>query len=604
MSIAKFLLLYVPLLLLFMCTPLQSFVQRKCSYKKLGSHCSTQDKKWKIDNVCILDKIKGPICYSPPSVKFSFWLVVAIANDLNIPHSLWIVGTGPGLSWDRAIQMSTLKQGYWGFNINYTNDLSSHFCNNQSHCSLNQKAVEFRVYADSSKKKNMLGHNFYVRLPVSDSIVSHSDFKPPMVYFFPYFKGKKVESKKFYFEDRTHFKDRNRRIDVKLMYPPSYLHNYHKRYPVVVVFGGFHLQLAPLLESLFVHESNAEEAFVVVVDYGSPPPYCIFNPLMVIDEQSESFSGNLVWNCQNSDRTVEQCLECMKACYDLRVQSLCNLIQFRRLISDCGQEPVRCEGLGGTIVDLIENVVLPELSFKTTSRMLIDYPRERVSVIGIDGGGLLACYAALFRPLVFKNAACLSAPFHWPLRSLRTKQSREKQGIGLLLSQVAERIRVRKGFNKLYSTQKYYIDLDLHDNTYLPIVDAYNYSDWVVSKLRTIITLDPANLMYFTIVGSNRYGNSYIHLIKDGDFRLLNRIKEPLKFFLKPEGGYSATHSRMIKLSSYMFIDQNVKLEKRNIKIGSEVKAVNETPDCGKYLPRLPITVSITVFHYSVGKLL
>ena len=589
---------------LYLTTVVPLCVTRRCSSSHVGMRCSTPGAFWQKDRVCVFSGgFKKPSCILPHPRNFSFMLVAAISayGKIKVPNSLWLRGAGPGLYWERTIKMKRLQKGFWGTNISYTYGSDSILCLSQHMCSLNQKALEFRVYRDSAGKRSMNGPNFYVKLPVSNSIVNSVNFKPPFVYFFPSFYGKKVWFKHFQFENLQHFIRKNQLIGVTLFYPPSYLYNVHKRYPVVIVLGkNLHNQMVPLLESMYVYESNIEEAFVVAVRTEEQPPYCSYNPFIVLDEgiQKGNFLGNHVWNCQSSGKSLSECKKCM-TCYSPLRQSVCDVHEFATRVKDCNNKPDLCQGRGGAILDSIENIVLPELTLRTLSRMLSDFPRERVSIIGIDGGGLLACFAALTRPSVYKNAACLSAPFHWPLRSLKKKENREKQGIGLVLNQVAERMKLYGEARLLYSTQKYYIDVDPNDNKYLPIVNAYNYSDWVVMQLRSKLNLKPANLLYFPYV--NGTGNSHVHFIDDGDLRMIDRIKTPLQYFLKPEGGLSEEYPRLIRIGGSDYADRKLLVDS-NYSLKNITENADVSSDCEKYLPKIQPTISINTFHICIGK--
>ena len=575
--------------------PTRSAIVGRCPKNKQGS-CTAPNAHWQKDGICIQEKFKSPACHVPDTRNFSFMLVAGIATlgERQIPSELWIKGSGPGLSWEKTAKMRAFKKGYWDINIQYKYDSNAILCYNQHWCSFNQRAIEFRVYSDAAGTRDMIGPNFFIRLPVSNSIVNHpDDFKPPPVFFFPSFHGERVVYKHFSFMNPLHFKTENQQINVTLFYPPSYLYNLHKRYPTVVVFGNdLHNQLVPLLESMHVHEANMKEAFIIAVHHSGTPPYCAYNTFIVIDDKS--YPGNYVWNCSNSSSTPEVCETCM-TCYNKQRSTLCSATEFVTRVDNCNNRPVQCEGHGGAILDSIENVVLPELAFRTMSRMLANYPRERISIIGIDGGGLLACFAALSRPLVYKDAACLSAPFHWPLRYLNKKESRKRQGIGFLLNQVLERMEVRKELQVLYSTQKYYIDVDADDNKFLPIIETYNYSDWVVKQIKKKLHLNPANMLYFKYVEGT--GNSYMHLYKTGDFRMMNRIKSPLLFFLKPDGGFSEEYPRTPKISGSDLIDRRTSVD---AKFPKNVQDLNIT--CDKYHWIKVPTVSISTFHISIGK--
>ena len=569
----------------------------RCFKNKEGSRCTASNSYWQQDGVCIRDKLNKPACHVPSTRQFSFMLVAAIAElGTKTPIAdLWVKGAGPSLSWERTTKMRNVKDGYWDLNIKYTYDSAALLCSNELWCSLNQRALEFRVYRDELGTDGMLGPNFYIHLPVSNSISGHPDFLPPPVYFFPLFDSRKVFFRELRFENPLHFKPKNQHVSTTLFYPPSYKQNVHRRYPVVIVFGSnMKDQLIPLLESMYTHEANIEEAFIIAVHNSGPPPYCEYSPFTVIESDPAIYGGNYVWDCSN-DQT---CIDCM-SCYDTRRVEFCDVKEFSQRARECNNNPHKCSSTAGALLDTIENIILPALSIRTLSRMLIDYPKERVSVIGIGGGGLLACFAALTRPLLYKNAACISAPFHWPLRSLDTRESRERQGIGFLLDEVKERMEVRKELVMLHTTQKFYIDVGVDDNKYLPIVDTYNYSDWVVDELGQRLKLNPANLLYFKSVQGG--GNDHVILRQTGDYRMIDRIKVPLLFFLKPEGGYSEEYPRTpIILGKYYLerLAQSVK----PVDQASEVGQNSTPPNCDEFRVDKPYAVSIPFYLACIGE--
>ena len=573
----------------------------RCFQNKEGSRCTASNSNWQKDGVCITDKLKKSACHVPNTRKFSFILVAAIAQlGTKIPKSnLWIKGAGPGLSWERSTKMRFVKEGYWDLNIKYTYDSNSLLCSNELWCSLNQKTLEFRIYRDELGRDGMLGPNFYIHLPVSYSISGNADFSPPPVYFFPFFDNRKVYVRELSFENPLHYEYRNKYVSVNLFYPPSYKQNVHKKYQVVIVFGrSMKDQLVPLLESMYTHEANIEEAFVVALNNSDgQPPYCRYNPFSVINPKpSFIHRDNNLWEC-----VTETCIDCM-TCFDTRRAELCDVEEFSRRAKECKVKPRRCTSTAGALLDTIENIILPALSIRTLSRMLIDYPKERISVIGIDGGGLLACFAALTRPMVYKNAACISAPFHWPLRSIDERDSRKTQGIGHLLNEVSDRMMVRKELAALHTTQKYYIDVGLDDNKYFPIVDAYNYSDWVVAELERRLKLNSENILYFrNVLGGE---NSEVFLRKTGDYRMLDRIKVPLLFFLRTQGGYTEGYPRSPNISGKHYLERWDSINKiYNVsKYGVHRVNKDSSKNCSEYRIEKPFEVSIPVYLASSGE--
>lgn len=580
----------------------------KCSKDRTSNRCNGANAFWQYDGICIDgDKTSSPTCHVPDTWRLSFKVVAAVDQRLNtsgtIPiRSLWIRGAGPKLSWEKSIEMTKVQEGHWALDINYIYDSNAILCLQESRCSLNQKALEFRVYRDEHGMDGMLGPNIYIPLPVSGSNYGHPEFSPPLVFAYPWFDGTQVLSKDYSFNNPLHFERfTTHTIGATIFYPPSFQHNLFKRYPVVITFGQDHMVklLVPLMESMFIHESSIEEAFVFAVHAKHPAPFCEYNPFTVL-EADPSISGyNYVYKCKKSD---EECAECM-TCFNPDRAELCDADELRHQVERCGMIKQHCPTRADAFLDNIENVLIPEMSVRTLGRIMVDFPKERVSIIGIDGTGLIACYAALSRPLVYKNAGCMSAPFHWPFRSLEVMESRKEQGVGLLFKEITERMKLRKEFQLLHTTQKYYIDVGEFDNDYMPIVEEHNYSDWVVEQLQTRLGIDKENILYYRNV--QKGGNSVFILRRDGDIRLLDRIKLPLLFFLKPEGGLNAGHPRSPVVRTEDYAKRNDKIVPATVKYKKATAITAKKPkvNCRDLLHTADSkTVSVPIFLLSIGE--
>lgn len=585
-----------------------SAIVGECDRNRRSNRCSGANAFWQCDGICIDDitsHVSKATCHVPDTRKFSFRLVAAVDQRLNASGSiriqnLWIKGAGPGLSWEKASKMTRVQEGHWIMDFNYTYDSNSLLCTDPSRCSLNQKALEFRVYRDQISVDGMLGPNIYVHLPVSNSISGYPDFSPPIVVVHPWFDGTRILTRKIVLTNPLHFGVNSpANYIATIFFPPSYKYNTFKRYPVVITFGKDlkHL-IIPLLESMYSYESSIEEAFIFAMHtYKShTPPYCELNPFSTFESNNSIMPFNFEFGCTGGTETEQRCYDCM-TCLNSERANLCDAVEFSREAKRCDFSRIMCDSRADSFLDNIENVFLSEMSVRTLGRIKIDFPKDRISIIGIDGGGLLACYAALSRPSVYKNAACISAPFHWPFRYLDRMESREDQGIGLLLNEVTERMKVRQEYILLHATQKYYIDVGEFDNDYMPIVEEYNYSDWVVQQLKSRVGIDPENIMYFkNVLGG---GNSAHFLRRNGDIRLVNRIKLPLLAFLKPEGGPNADHPRSPVVSSRDYSQRRNDL----IPTAMHSKPVSkEKVRCEDLLKIDSKTVPIPWFLFGIGK--
>jgi hypothetical protein len=575
-----------------------------CSKDRTSNRCNGANAFWQYDGICIDDDMAST-CHVPDTWRFSFKLVAAIDQRLNTSGTiqitdLWIRGAGPKLSWKNPTKMTKVQEGHWTLDINYIYDSNALLCLKEFRCSLNQKALEFRVYRDEHGMDGMLGPNLYIPLPISDSNSGSLEFTPPLVFAYPWFDGTQVMTKIYSFDNPLHFNDPN--IQATVFYPPSFQHNLFKRYPVVITFGhktGVKL-LGPLLKSMFIHESSIDEAFIVAVDSKHPAPFCMYNVFTVLEANPTVPGENYVYKCRSSDSACTTCL----TCFHPDRAELCDAKEMRHQMKRCGVRRYHCKCLGDARLDNIENVLIPELSVRTLGRIMVDFPKDRVSIIGLDGTGLLACYAALSRPLVYKNAGCMSASFHWPFRSLEVQESRKRQGIGMLFKEVTERMKMRREFQLLHATQKYYIDVGEFDNDYMPIVDEHNYSDWVVEQLQSQLGIDEENILYYRNVQWE--GNSVFILRRDGDIRLLNRIKQPLLFFLKPNGGLNDVFPRSPVIRMADYASRNDKLVPITGKSDKKTTVVSakEQVNCRDVLRITDLkTVSVPVFLLCIGEL-
>lgn len=599
----------------------------ECSKKRQSNRCTGANAFWQYDGICIdeSDDTRLPTCHVPETREFSFKLIASIVQ-LNVTgalpvHRLWIRGAGPGLSWERSTEMTRVKDGYWMLPIKYVYDSNALLCLKESRCTLNQRALEFRVYRDVHGVDEMLGPNIYVPLPVSNSISGHHEFSPPYVLTHPWFDNKRVLAVNYAFKDILNFEPHfSRYVNFTAFYPPSYEHNTMKRYPVVITFGSnLKNLLIPLLESMYAHESSIEEAFIFALHNPNGPPLCEYNPFVVLSYNAFKYGGNYRYDCYDRGdddclqckfdfneecirclKKDEKCIECMNCLNDQRAE-LCDAKEFAEQAKLCGFRSIGCNARGDAILDNIENILLPEMSFRTAGRIKIDYPKDRISIIGIDGAGLLACFAALSRPLVYKNAGCLSAPFHWPIRTLILKESREKQGIGLLFEELADKMTVSPELQLLYATQTYYIDVGEFDNDYMPIVNEHNYSDWVVDQMIARLHMDPSNILYYkNVLGGH---NSAFFLHRDGDNRMLDRLRLPLSVFLKPQGGLNAFHPRTPIVLKEDYVRRNDDLE--NAKVPESIVSMSDKVSersCRDLLPVESKTVSVNIYLISIGK--
>ena len=525
-----------------------------------GSRCSQPGAQWQHDGVCIIDSSNTGSCHVPDTRVFQFSLVAKIRqkNKLNGAKpitKLWVRGSGPTLSWEKPKKM--LKSGRyvdtWSTGITYSSDSNSLLCLNSSHCSLNQGAIEFRIYRDEVGKDSMLGPNFYIKLPISNSMAGALGFIPPQVKVYPWFDSGSVVAQKVSLPYISYFNRAEETIlfNSTILYPPSFQHNIHKSYPLLVMFGTNEpLHIAPLLEHMYIHEASIEEAVIVSIHYLDKAPFCAFNPFT---ENNRGTYNNVVWNCKTGDKECHTCQTCWD---DQRVEK-CEKLDFETKSVKC-LAYYSCTGPAGDILDFIQIKLLPELQKRMQNRLQLDFPRgERMSVLGFSGGGLLACFAALSRPFYYKNAACLSAPFQWPIAGLSPPIDRNIEGMGTFMHNLNTTLNIEPTRRALYVSQKYYLDVGEKDNFYLPHIDAHNYTEWVIKLINEVLHLETGtNVVYSNVPNA---GNSYYHH-KDGGTEILNRIRYPLIYFIGATGGPNKKFARAPKIDDASFIERGKEL--------------------------------------------
>ena len=499
-----------------------------------GSRCFSPDTQWQFDGTCAQLHNKYH-CHVPDTRDFKFELRISIrqksisgARPLN---RLWIRGNGPELSWDTPVklQKSGKGLGLWVVEIEYTYNSKSMLCSKTSHCLFNQRALEFRVYQDEAGKRDMIGPNLLVHLPVPDSASGHKNFLFPTVDVYPWFGGTAVT-----IEDvtLTGLPAPFEKLTASFLFPPSYDYNVRRKYPVVILFGsGEGIRISPLLETMYSHEASIIETFVINIHYFDLAPFCAFNPY----SKANMGTVNSIWRCKDDN----QC-KVFNFCWF----SKCDNEEFEEGTRTY-LHAVSCGGSGEIMLDIIEEDLIPAAESKAPNRLLLNFPKNRLTIIGYDGAGLLACHAAISRPHIYRNAACLSAPFHWPMNVLLGGNGPpiDQTGISKALRNASEEFLFYPEKRAFYMSQKYYIDYGEKDNDFFPAIKARQYIQWVIDKLRVEFGVLPENILHFKRV-LRSCNNYFTHA--DGGTEVLNRIRMPLLFFFGAEGGPNAAFPSLV----------------------------------------------------------
>ena len=493
-----------------------------CSNKLAKCH----GKKWHHDAVCSFDNR----CIVLSEREFSF-KIEAKMRPLRTGkeagkkvRSLWMRGNGPGLSWDKPVELrrSGSSVDSWKTEIKYRSSSDALLCASGDYCFANQKALEFRIYRDQMGKDDMIGPNFYIELPLSESMQGAANFLLPTLTVYPWFDGRKVVVREVEIESSLHVtgQPKEYRTTLDVLYPPSFEHNSHKRYPLVLYLGYNGHAFAPLLEYAFVHEAHTSEALLVGVQpMRQQAPYAMFSP----------YRSSHVWQCKQTPCDVQACA----TCWIPHLVSACDKNEFVFQAKECLLPRVE-SSYGEQILNFIEMDIVPKLREITGERLLVDFPKQRISIFGdFDGTSLLACYAALTRPHIYANAACLSAPFYWPLNhSLHNPAP--NPGIQHTFHNIEKQFAAMPALRSAYLSQKYYIDIAHNQHTILPLVDVYKHTDDFVRQLEETLLLEMGkNILYFTIPDPVV---PYV-LQQPNTLRVYNRILPALKFFLRAEGG-------------------------------------------------------------------
>lgn len=513
------------------------------SCKKQLSKC--RGKKWHHDAVCNFDKQ----CLVVSEREFAF-KVVAKMRSLETgkevgkkARSLWMRGSGPGLSWDKPVELrrSGSSVDSWKTDIKYRSSSDALLCTTGDNCFANQRAVEFRLYRDQMGKEDMLGPNFYVELPLSESMKGAANFLMPSVTVYPWFDGD-IVVREFNIESSLHVTGQPGAFKTTLdvLYPPSFHHNIRKRYPLVIYLGYSAEAFAPLLEYAFIHEAHTREALVVGLrPLKQSPPYTRLSP----------YRDSHEWQCKSSPCNIQRCATCWLP----RTRSACDKSEFIYQAKQC-LKPERLTSYGEEVLDFIEMDIIPKLREVSQERVMVDFPRQRISIFGdFDGASLLACYAAVTRPHVYQNAACLAAPFYWPLTPSPSDPA-PSPGMRDTFRRIRDQFTATPALRSAYLTQRYYIDVAFNQHALLPLLDVYEHTDDFVRQLEETLSLERGkNILYFTVPDR---AIPYA-LQKPSVFLVYNRILPALKFFLRAEGGPSKEGARSRPVLNKMIAEQN-----------------------------------------------
>ena len=539
-------------------------VARQCVYGDIQrTRCNIPSSPWAVDAFCT----KSGTCAFPDPLRFGFSVTVRYLtrhvrqSDSRAGNKFFVRGSGPGLSWDTPLELrKTGSLDTWKVTIEYELDKTSFDCSSSIHCSYNQYAVEFRIYGSEDVDDDMIGPNFFFYLPSSKSSVA-SDFLSPDLVALPWFDNKKITFKTLDVKNPHLFSPPIRRTKNLIALPPSFEYNTIRTYPLVIMFGiDKLLTMVQVLERGFVHDASIQEAVIVAVEYTG----CLLLPY---------FGGK--WECRD-----ENCADNCLFCWDRERTEQCEKDEFKVQLRACAIE-MACGGSGDIILDYIMNYLIEGVQRATSYRVEVAYPRHRIHIIGYDEGGLLACHAAIKYPHIFKSAACMSAPFHWPEKTFH---------FGYQIIQMIEDIsndhdKMSHGLLNLYQTQRYYIDTADRDAFFYPLVDGYLDAEKFTSALRETFHLGDDNIFRMNYP---KFTKS--HIEDPEDFAFIQRIRYALQMLLPVDGGPNRRYPRVP--IEYTAGNQKIYVGSTNTS-GITNTTAGSSADCSKEIVTLPIFLGV-----------
>ena len=547
-------------------------VSETCFQKVDGSRCHSPLHPWQHDGVCIYNpKTKKGRCIAPDTHRFKLSLVaryrsLSIRDRGGTPvKNMYIRGSGPGLSWEKPLKMDKSAKAIdiWTAHLSYRVDSDGLPCLLSSHCSLNQQALEFRIYKDELGQKPMKGPNFYIPLPASQSLHGAISFLQPKLTVYPWFHKKKVTSKSFEFFMSSHLLGKKEPVNCTLLYPPSFKENVRKHYPLVIILGinGYY---KPLLEHLFVHEASIEEVIILMID---SPSEVKRNKKILLP-----FKSSVEFQCKVGD----QCDDCQTCWAQKRVEP-CDKDEFIGKSKRCLVTRY-LKGMAEPFMDSIQHELVVKVQEMTANRLKYDPPRQRITLMGHTDMAVMVFHAALTKPEIFGNVACFSPRFVSPFtplfihpfilyvlsfvhlfihpsffpiihifsrffQPLNDRYQTSSMIFDAIIKQ-GQKVKFNHGLQALHSTQKYYFDHGENDDFFFPLANAIQTTNDVIKKLKEVLYLEEhTNILEFTIPKEK------LSYMTQSPPDLISRLKFPLTIFHRANGGPDKEYVRSIKVS-------------------------------------------------------
>ena len=496
--------------------------------------CTAENQPWRHDGVCVDGECLVPDTYALRLLLKVRYSGLTENEDMAGFH---IKGAGPGLSWNIPLYMnkSLQEEDIWSTALDYFVDSNGLPCLNSTFCLQNQVHLEFRVYYNdmSGKEHHMLGPNFFIVLPISHSLQGALQSHVPEFMFFPWFLSTTITSHSISFISRSLTTSGYKLLlDSSVLLPASFHENANKKYPLLLVmYSGS--ELRHLLRHLSVYEASVEEVVMVLFEYE-------------MDSSAELLPFNISYEarCKYFGQDCSNCLRCWDP---LRVGT-CDKSEFRNELRavDCSVV-AKYIGKSLAVISSIETELVVEVQRVTQNRVLVDFPRERLSIVGFGDGALTAFHAAISRPSVFQNVACISPKFFLPADSKLNMYYRMQD----ILWHEATKLDANPGKQLLHMTQKFYFDRGELDDKYYPHGDTIRGVEGVVNILKTHFNLEENKNIFRMEIG----GASLDYLYKNPP-DMFSRLRLPLMLFFRVAGGASKQFTRVIPIPDTSYAER------------------------------------------------
>lgn len=231
------------------------------------------------------------------------------------------------------------------------------------------------------------------------------------------------------------------------------------------------------------------------------------------------------------------------------------------------------QGHGEAFMEALYQELPPAIQERTRNRVKFSPPSERLTLMADTAAAVTILEAAINNPEVVGNVACFSPKLFLPLNRA---SSAEKHILKTIKTQ-GRQAEDDFGTQMLYSTQKYYLDQGENDDFFFPMAQSFDTSTTVVSALKSSLHLkDNVNLLFHVVPKEN------LNYLTDSPPDVLSRLKYPLQFFFKAQGGVREDYARSLTLDEAFFVDQRNRITLVSGTGGSSNNATNNSGTAAK----------------------